>query len=400
MDELQLLQPGFDTQWIWNVEEEAKATKEKVRQRVALALQRSNQAAAVAAAVQALPVPDPNNPGNFFPPAPPPAIPKVKRKGPKFKFTDPGHIGGGGTCEFTPTFVGFMFDNGLPTARFVPAGRCLGCEIECQCVDLTGDKACPTCHRLPQPVPESESKFSYLVKKLEELRVAEETRARAQMGPAVGGINVLKRQQLKVLVFSQFKGVLDTAINRLVRLFGAGRVAEYTGRDKDSELKRFKDDKACLILCAGGDAARGLDLSYLSHIFLFDEIYDAALKKQIVARAYRMGAVGAVKIETLRAKGSCEAVERGGGRNLVWEVEVDGQTQKVKGDVVKWNTQNELLKGLTFVGEGGEGLEKLDKRKFGMGALLEQKEESDDDDDDAGKKQRVGQAGGPAEIYL
>ena len=43
----------------------------------------------------------------------------------------------------------------------------------------------------------------------------------------------------------------------------------------------------------------GLDLSFLTHIFLIEPIADAALLEQVTSRAHRLGATGPVRIETV-----------------------------------------------------------------------------------------------------
>jgi hypothetical protein len=47
------------------------------------------------------------------------------------------------------------------------------------------------------------------------------------------------------------------------------------------------------------DGSHGLDLSFVTHIFLLERIDDAALLDQIVARAHRLGALGSVVVETV-----------------------------------------------------------------------------------------------------
>ena len=44
-----------------------------------------------------------------------------------------------------------------------------------------------------------------------------------------------------------------------------------------------------MLLCA--DGSHGLDLSFVTHIFLLGRISDPAIKQQVVSRADRMGAV-------------------------------------------------------------------------------------------------------------
>ena len=45
--------------------------------------------------------------------------------------------------------------------------------------------------------------------------------------------------------------------------------------------------------------AVGLDLSFVSWVFLMEPLQDGSLETQVVARAHRMGARHAVHVETL-----------------------------------------------------------------------------------------------------
>lgn len=53
------------------------------------------------------------------------------------------------------------------------------------------------------------------------------------------------------------------------------------------------------ILCIYRDASHGLDLSFLDVIFLLEPVRDSALLEQVVSRAYRVGAIKPVIVETL-----------------------------------------------------------------------------------------------------
>jgi SNF2 family DNA or RNA helicase len=46
----------------------------------------------------------------------------------------------------------------------------------------------------------------------------------------------------------------------------------------------------------------GLDLSFVSWVFLMEPLADASLQAQVTARAHRMGAAQAVHVETLIMK--------------------------------------------------------------------------------------------------
>jgi hypothetical protein len=57
-------------------------------------------------------------------------------------------------------------------------------------------------------------------------------------------------------------------------------------------------DTFLLMLCH--DGSHGLDLSFVTHLFIVNQIADPAVYQQVVARAHRMGATGPVKVHTLR----------------------------------------------------------------------------------------------------
>jgi len=52
--------------------------------------------------------------------------------------------------------------------------------------------------------------------------------------------------------------------------------------------------------------ALGLDLSFVSHIFIMEPVWDAAVEEQIVARAHRLGATSPVLVEKLVMRGTVE----------------------------------------------------------------------------------------------
>ena len=48
------------------------------------------------------------------------------------------------------------------------------------------------------------------------------------------------------------------------------------------------------------DGSHGLDLSFVTHLFLINEVSDPAKRQQVVSRAHRMGATGPVVVEPVR----------------------------------------------------------------------------------------------------
>merc|ERR1719362_1429942 len=113
-------------------------------------------------------------------------------------------------------------------------------------------------------------------------------------------------KSLKVIVFSQFRQILNVVGDRLIRRMGTGCIAEFWGETRLKELQKFSFSPQCFCMLLGRDGSHGLDLSYVTHIFFLDEIMDKSLECQVIARAYRMGATGHVKIEQLVARHSVE----------------------------------------------------------------------------------------------
>ena len=78
----------------------------------------------------------------------------------------------------------------------------------------------------------------------------------------------------------------------------------YNGpRFLDAPAAKRKED--VFLLCLDADLAHGLDLSFVTHIFLLEAINDAALLEQVTSRAHRLGATGPVSIETINVFYKC-----------------------------------------------------------------------------------------------
>ncbi|CAN0199422.1 unnamed protein product [Ectocarpus sp. 4 AP-2014] len=124
---------------------------------------------------------------------------------------------------------------------------------------------------------------------------------------------------LKAIVFSQFLPVLNIVGDKFLRELGGfpeegwqrrGEkcVAEFWGKNRRvaKELERFCTDPECFVLLLGKRGAHGLDLSFVTHMFLMDQIWDRSLETQVVARANRMGAKGSVSVVQLIMKDTME----------------------------------------------------------------------------------------------
>ncbi|KAG6971642.1 hypothetical protein JG688_00004360 [Phytophthora aleatoria] len=72
-------------------------------------------------------------------------------------------------------------------------------------------------------------------------------------------------------------------------------------------LKRFRTDPLLNVFLLSEMGSHGLDLSFVTHVFLMEEIWDKSLEQQVVSRAHRMGAQQAVVVEQLWMKRSVES---------------------------------------------------------------------------------------------
>jgi hypothetical protein len=66
---------------------------------------------------------------------------------------------------------------------------------------------------------------------------------------------------------------------------------------RDQPVEQISEDVYILFLDAA--LSHGLDLSFVTHIFLLEPIDDAALLEQVTSRANRLGATGPVEVETI-----------------------------------------------------------------------------------------------------
>lgn len=80
-------------------------------------------------------------------------------------------------------------------------------------------------------------------------------------------------------------------------------------------LKRKGDT---FLLCLNADLAHGVDLSFVTHIFLLEAINDAALLEQVTARAHRLGATGPVSIDTIRVFYKCSDAFQDRQYTITW----------------------------------------------------------------------------------
>ena len=187
-------------------------------------------------------------------------------------------------------------------------GKCILCREEHKSCNMLNDKKrCVECGRLAEDCPEEASKAHYLVEKV--LGLCGSWRN----GEAPGNF-----RPLKIIVFSQFREALNFVGDLLLRRFGAACIAEYWGRYRRDELRKFTHEPECFCLLLTKDGSEGLDLSCTTHIFFLEEIWDKALEDQAVARAWRMGAKGRVEVETLLAENTVEQSMQEAEKQTAW----------------------------------------------------------------------------------
>ena len=61
----------------------------------------------------------------------------------------------------------------------------------------------------------------------------------------------------------------------------------------------LQEDDQCSVLLMDEAGSVGLDLSFVSWVFLMEPLENASLEEQVISRAHRMGAKATVHVETL-----------------------------------------------------------------------------------------------------
>ncbi|XP_076899186.1 F-box protein At3g54460-like [Bidens hawaiensis] len=169
----------------------------------------------------------------------------------------------------------------------------------------------------------SSSKVSYLVEKLKDLQEANKAiKNRINEGHDTSEINELyspvktnkasarsiNESVEKVLIFSQFLEHIHV-IEQQLTVAGIKFVGMYSPMhsvNKVKSLATFQHDEDCLALLMDGSAALGLDLSFVTHVFLMEPIWDKSMEEQVISRAHRMGATRPIHVETLAMHGTIE----------------------------------------------------------------------------------------------
>jgi len=227
-DEFQLLQPGFDFKWKSNLEHQAakKSLKDEMSQASGAQQPTTSNTGEAAAPMlldaQILIRPNPKQN-------------RTRRPG-------DGHI-----CVYD---------------RFAVDGKCLLCLQEHDACKLLQKRSrCDVCFKPSEECPDEESKSAYLCRSIEKL---------------LANATTYKRP-LKVIIFSQFRKVVNVVGDRLIRRFGRGCVAEYWGRFRTQEADKFTFDKDCFCMLLSNDGSTGLDLSFVTNIFFLVRVLSISI---------------------------------------------------------------------------------------------------------------------------
>lgn len=112
----------------------------------------------------------------------------------------------------------------------------------------------------------------------------------------------------KVLIFSQFLEHIHVIEQQLTGsgIKFAGMYSPMHACNKMKSLATFQYDPSCMALLMDGSAALGLDLSFVTHVFLMEPIWDRSMEEQVISRAHRMGATRPIHVETLAMRGTVE----------------------------------------------------------------------------------------------
>lgn len=158
----------------------------------------------------------------------------------------------------------------------------------------------------------SSSKVAYLVERLKSLKATGMNSDQAQKDDILLGPDEEDTSQAhlpeKAIVFSQFLEHINVIESQLLKagIKVAGLYSPMHSANKMKSLLSFQNDKDCTVLLMDGSAALGLDLSFVTHVYLMEPIWDRSVEEQVVSRAHRMGATRPILVETLAMRGTIE----------------------------------------------------------------------------------------------
>nr|GMC82284.1 F-box protein At3g54460 isoform X1 [Ipomoea batatas] len=175
----------------------------------------------------------------------------------------------------------------------------------------------------------SSSKVTYLVHRLREIQEANRLLVQTIEDEGANSVNDIRLPFLrsnismtlhgpesdicqvlpeKVIIFSQFLEHIHV-IEQQLTIAGIEFASMYSpmhSANKIKSLATFQHDANCLALLMDGSAALGLDLSFVSRVYVMEPIWDKSMEEQVISRAHRMGATRPIFVETLAMSGTIE----------------------------------------------------------------------------------------------
>jgi SNF2 family DNA or RNA helicase len=160
------------------------------------------------------------------------------------------------------------------------------------------------------------SKAFYAVARIRELRdeFARGNSAPPSASDKPGKTPILAHRRrpryVKAIIFSQFKEHIWKIRIAFAQqgVKTANFIAGLKPELRMKELMRFRNDPSISVLLLTEIGSHGLDLSFVTHVFLMEEIWDKSLEQQVVSRAHRMGASQSVVVEQLVMRNSIETL--------------------------------------------------------------------------------------------
>ncbi|KAG3098076.1 hypothetical protein PI125_g15477 [Phytophthora idaei] len=117
-----------------------------------------------------------------------------------------------------------------------------------------------------------------------------------------------RQRELKVIIFSQSRECISRAKVAFKQqdILTADLIPPISPSERITNLAAFRSDPDLHVLLLPNLESHGLDLSFVTHIFLLEEIWDKSVEQQVIRRAHRMGATQSLVVEQLFVDGTVE----------------------------------------------------------------------------------------------
>jgi len=141
------------------------------------------------------------------------------------------------------------------------------------------------------------------------LRLAKQTRKHESKSPPQ------RHPAGKCIVYSNFIETIDNVANSISEAMGGGgNYMRFTANlkrgmlERNDAIQQFRDNPDIQIILIDSAGALGLDLSFVTHVYLLDPIWDKSQEDQVISRAHRLGAKSSITVEKFIATGTVEEI--------------------------------------------------------------------------------------------